>query len=107
VLDTGFIWAMDGCLVYGGTNLPPMGQANCPPPPYTSRTSAFFPAQQVVRPTSGVTYPTSSPPGTTFTCNSTTGSNSLKSGATYYYTTVTLAAGCGIDPTTLPGASVK
>lgn len=100
VIDPTWTWAMDGCVVFGGSNLPPTGQANCPPPPATSKTTKLFPLQKVNAPTSGVTYPSSgSVPGTSWTCNAGSGANALHRGGVYYYTTVTLAAGCGFDTT--------
>lgn len=97
--------SMDGCVVYGGTNLPSTGAARCPSPPYTYRSDEAFPLIKVYAPTSGVTYPSSNAPGSSFTCNAASGSNSLKAGAIYYYTTFTLHDGCRIDPSTLPSTS--
>lgn len=108
IIDTGWVYSMDGCTVYGGAAMPPIGQGECPPAPYTSRTATPFPLQKVSAPTAGVTYPSSGTvPGTSYTCNSTTGANSLKGGATYYYTTITLAAGCGIDPGSVSANPVR
>jgi hypothetical protein len=98
VLDPSWGYSMDGCIVYGGTNNPPTGQASCPPAPYTTRVSTPFPLQTVT---------SSTLPSTTFTCNSTTGANSLQGGATYLHTTVNLQAGCGIDPSSSSANPVK
>lgn len=104
IIDPTWPYAMDGCIVYGGSSLPPMGQASCPPAPNTYKVATPFPLQTVNAPTSGVTYPaTGSVPGTSFTCSSSV----LKGGATYYYTTITLNAGCGIDPTSTSSDPVK
>lgn len=96
VLDPTWTWAMDGCIVYGGSTLPPTGQANCPPG-NTTRVPTPFPLPEVKQPT----------PGSSFTCSSGTGPNSLKGGTVYSYTTVTLVDGCGIDPSTLANGPVQ
>jgi hypothetical protein len=107
-IDSGWSYSMDGCTVYGGTNLPPMGQGACPPAPYTSRIATPFPLQKINAPTSGVTYPSSgSLPGSSFSCNSTSGASSLRGGATYYYTTINLQPGCGIDPSSTSADPVR
>jgi hypothetical protein len=96
LIDPTWPYSMDGCMVYSGTNaLPPTGQANCPPAPYTSRVNQPFPTTSVTWPTSGVTSPSSGKlPGGTFTCSL---ANPFKAGGVYSYTTVTLNDGCYID----------
>jgi hypothetical protein len=98
----GWTSSMDACAVYGGSTLPATGPARCPNPPKTYFTGQSFPVTKIYAPTTGVTNPATNAPGSSWTCNASSGANALKSGAVYYYTTVTLLDGCRIDPTSLP-----
>jgi hypothetical protein len=98
LVDPTWAYSMDGCIVYGGSHMPPSGQAECPQPPYSSKVSTPFPLQTVT---------SSTLPSTTWTCNSTTGANSLQGGTTYIYTTVTLAGGCGVNPSSVSSGPIK
>jgi Tfp pilus assembly protein PilX len=106
VIDTTWTYSMDGCNVYS-TNpnvvLPPTGQANCPPAPYTQRINQDYPIQALTMPTkpAGTTVvwsPADGSLGTTFSCSPT---NPLQAGAIYKYQTVTLLDGCYINWGTL------
>jgi hypothetical protein len=112
-------FSMDYCLVYGGgTQLPPTGPSRCPEPndanfPGRTKfvTDRFTPPEvrgptdssQVQSPTQGAcsSGPCPASVGTTFTCDSSSGSNSLKAGWTYYYSQVNLKNGCGTDLSTI------
>jgi Tfp pilus assembly protein PilX len=98
----GWASSMDACAVYGGTTLPATGPAKCPPVPDTYFTGKQFPTTTVIWPTTGVTYPASGTTGGAWTCNSSSGSSGLQSGAVYDFTTVTLTDGCGVSGVTLP-----
>lgn len=118
-------YAMDGCVVYGGVFTLPSsawGTGKCPSP-----TDAMFPnrtkaIEEVFNPppveapkrradvqsppqeacTEDAADPDKCKPkrGTSFTCKG--GGDSLKPGWTYYYETITLAAGCKIDMSNSP-----
>jgi hypothetical protein len=95
LLDPTWTRSMDGCLVYSGVNaLPPTGQAECPPPPYTTRINQDFPTDPVSWPTSGITSPSTGKVGTSYTCTALT---PLKADGVYAYNTVNLFDGCYID----------
>lgn len=113
-------FSMDGCVQYGGVlSLPSSayGSARCPSPTdsnYPGRTKAVSetydpaPVQAPVRkadvqsPSQSSCATTTPCSGSSFTCNSSTGTNSLKAGWTYYYDSVTLQNNCGIDLSTIP-----
>jgi hypothetical protein len=97
-IDPTWNYAMDGCIIYGGASMPPTGQGSCPVAPYSSKVATPFPLQTVT---------SSTLPTTTWTCNASTGSNSLQGGTTYTYTTVNLADGCGINPSSVSSGPIK
>jgi hypothetical protein len=99
--------AIDHCIVFGNHLPPYSATASCPPPPASYLTGTNFPVPKVYAPTAGVDYPSSGAPGLAWACNSASRNSpsALKAGKVYYYTTVSLLDGCGIDPGTLPSTA--
>jgi hypothetical protein len=102
IIDTTWTYSMDGCNVYStnaSVTMPPTGQANCPPAPYTARVNQNYPVQNLTMPTKPASTPIFWSPsdgslGGTFTCSST---NPFQPNSVYKYQTVTLNDGCYIN----------
>lgn len=89
----------DGCVAYsrdGSVTFPPgkIGQGQCPPSNTTSDSPEFFRATATTTGPVDFPAPPAPAPGANFNCTSAT----LQPGKTYYYASVTLGVGCGVDP---------